>query len=204
MSISKGEQTRRKIVSRALSMASEVGFEGLSIGALAEEAKLSKSGLFAHFKSKEALQLEVLQEVINRFTLQVVQPAMAAPRGEARLRVLFEKDLEWVRGSEEQRGCMLQKASREYDNRPEHPLRARLVQALQDWRELVARSAQAAIDAGQFRAELDVEQFAYEFNGIAMVYQQTHHLMGDHAAEERAAAAFEDLLERSRRPRRSR
>src|SRR5580704_5605188 len=92
---SKGEQTRRTIVSRALSLVSEVGWEGLSIGVLAEEVKLSKSGLFAHFKSKEALQLGVVQEVINRITLNVVQPALAAPRGEPRLRVLFEKELEW-------------------------------------------------------------------------------------------------------------
>src|SRR3984957_17954029 len=79
---SKGEQTRRNILSRALSLVSELGYEGLSIGVLAEEVKLSKSGLFAHFKSKEALQLGVIQEVINRITLGVVQPALAAPRGE--------------------------------------------------------------------------------------------------------------------------
>jgi len=79
---SKGEQTRRAIVSGALSLVSEVGYEGLSIGVLAKEVKLSKSGLFAHFKSKEALQLGVIQEVVNRITLSVVQPALAAPRGE--------------------------------------------------------------------------------------------------------------------------
>ena len=98
---SKGEQTRRAIISRALSIVSDVGYEGLSIGVLAEEAKLSKSGLFAHFKSKEALQLGVIQEVVNRFTLRVVQPALASPRGEPRLRVLFEKKLEWIRGEQE-------------------------------------------------------------------------------------------------------
>ena len=113
----KGEQTRRAIISRALAIVSDVGYEGLSIGVLAEETKLSKSGLFAHFKSKEALQLGVIQEVVNRFTLRVVQPALAAPRGEPRLRVLFEKKLEWVRGEHEPRGCLLQKASLEYHNR---------------------------------------------------------------------------------------
>src|ERR1700757_3465276 len=84
--ISKGEQTRRTIISRALAIVSDVGYEGLSIGVLAKETQLSKSGLFAHFKSKEALQLGVIQEVVNRFTLRVVQPALAAPRGEPRLR----------------------------------------------------------------------------------------------------------------------
>src|ERR1700678_3775441 len=104
----KGDQTRRAIVSRALGIVSDVGYEGLSIGALAEESKLSKSGLFAHFKSKEALQLGVIQEVIDRFTLRVVQPALASARGEPRLRVLFEKKLEWIRGEQELRGCLLQ------------------------------------------------------------------------------------------------
>ena len=88
----KGEQTRRAIISRALGIVSDVGYEGLSIGVLAQETKLSKSGLFAHFKSKEALQLGVVQEVVSRFTLRVVQPALTAPRGEPRLRVLFEKE----------------------------------------------------------------------------------------------------------------
>src|SRR5580658_8821032 len=150
----KGEQTRRAIISHALSIVSDVGYEGLSIGVLAAETKLSKSGLFAHFKSKEALQLGVIQEVVNRFTLRVLQPALAAPRGEPRLRVLFEKKLEWIRGEAEARGCLLQKASLEYHNRVGHPVRERVVHALQDWRDLVARCAQTAIDEGHFRADL--------------------------------------------------
>jgi AcrR family transcriptional regulator len=185
-SLSKGEQTRNAIIARALGIVSEVGYEGLSIGVLARETKLSKSGLFAHFKSKEALQLGVVQEVINRFTLRVVQPALASPRGEPRLRVLFEKKLEWIGGAEEQqRGCLLNKASIEYDNRAGHPVRERVVQALQDWREVVMRSARAAIDEGHFRADLDAEQFADEFDGIMMMYQQRHGLMHDRTAAER-------------------
>lgn len=197
--LSKGEQTRRTIVSRAVDIVSEVGYEGLSIGSLAEETKLSKSGLFAHFKSKEALQLAVMQEVIDRFVARVVQPGLGSPRGEARLRVLFEKKLLWISGEQEPRGCLLSKASLEYDNRPGHPVRQRLVQALQDWRELLVRATKAAIDEGQLKADLDTEQFAYEFDGITMMYQQAHGLMRDRAAEERAYKAFESLLERSRR-----
>jgi AcrR family transcriptional regulator len=196
---SKGEQTRRAIVSRALSLVSEVGYEGLSIGVLAEEVKLSKSGLFAHFKSKEALQLGVIQEVINRITLSVVQPALAAPRGEPRLRVLFEKELEWIRGEAGLRGCPLQKASLEYHNRLGHPVRERVVHAFQDWRELVARCAKTAIDEGHFRGDLDPEQFAYEFDGITMMYQQRQGLMRDRDAADHAQTAFESLLNRSRR-----
>jgi len=183
---------------------SEVGYEGLSIGSLAEETKLSKSGLFAHFKSKEALQLAVMQEVIDRFVARVVQPGLGSPRGEARLRMLFEKKLLWISGEQELRGCLLSKASLEYDNRPGHPVRQRLVQALQDWRELLVRATKTAIDEGQFKADLDIEQFAYEFDGITMMYQQAHSLMRDRAAEERAHKAFASLLERSRRPTRLR
>jgi AcrR family transcriptional regulator len=198
---SKGEQTRQTIISCALRMVSERGYEGLSIGALALETELSKSGLFAHFKSKEALQLGVLQEVINQFTRHVVQPALAAPRGEPRLRILFEKKLEWIRGIEDRRGCLLNKASVEYDNRDGHSMRERLVQALKDWQEVITRSTQAAIDEGHFRAGLDAEEFADEFEGIMAVYQQRQVLMRDRTAPERARAAFASLLERSRHSR---
>jgi AcrR family transcriptional regulator len=201
---SKGEQTRQAILAGALGLVSEVGYEGLSIGVLAEKTHLSKSGLFAHFKSKEALQLGVLQEVVNRFTLRVVQPALAAPRGEPRLRVLFEKELEWIRGAAEQRGCLLQRASADYRNRIGHPVRERLVQAMHDWWELLTRCAQTAIDAGQFRADLDAEQFVFEFDGITMMYQHRHVLMGDRSALARAQTAWEALLDRSRRARQKR
>ena len=196
--LSKGEQTRRAIISRALAIVSDVGYEGLSIGVLAKETRLSKSGLFAHFKSKEALQLGVVQEVIDRFTLRVVQPALSSARGEPRLRVLFEKKLEWIRGQQELRGCLLQKGSLEYHNRIGHPVRKSVVNALQDWRELVARCAQTAISEGHFRADLDVGQFAYEFDGISMIYEQAQGLMRDRDAGERAQTAFESLLDRSR------
>jgi len=194
---SKGEQTRRIILSRAVTIVSEVGYEGLSIGVLAQETKLSKSGLFAHFKSKEALQLGVIQEVINRFTLRVIQPALATPRGEPRLRILFNKKLEWIRGEAQARGCLLQKASLEYHNRPGHPVRDRVVHAFQDWWELVIRCAQTAIDQGHFRADLDPEQFGYEFDAITMMYQQRQGLMRDDGAEGRAQTALESLIARS-------
>jgi hypothetical protein len=112
--------------------------------------------------------------------------------------VLFEKKLLWISGEQQLRGCLLSKASLEYDNRPGHPVRQRLVQALQDWRELLVRATKAAVDEGQLKADLDTEQFAYEFDGITMMYQQAHGLMRDRAAEERAYKAFESLLERSR------
>jgi AcrR family transcriptional regulator len=200
----KGDQTRRAIISRALGIVSDVGYEGLSIGVLALETKLSKSGLFAHFKSKEALQLGVVQEVVSRFTQRVVQPALGSPRGEPRLRVLFDKKLEWIRGEADARGCLLQKAALEYHNRVGHPVRERIEHALQDWRDLVTRCAQTAIDEGHFRADLDPQQFGYEFDGITMMYQQTQGLLRERGAGERAQTAFDSLLDRSRRSHRLR
>lgn len=195
--MSKGEQTRRNILSRALAMASEVGMEGISIGALAEEASLSKSGLFAHFKSKEALQLEVLQEAINRFTDQVIRPVLAAPRGEARLRCLFDVYLQWLRGEDDRLGCPFQKMAAEYSNRS-GPVRERLVESMSDWREQVLRVVSAAVASGYLRADLDVGVFAYEFAGIAMVFQQSCRLLRDPQAEAKARVVFEALLRRSR------
>jgi AcrR family transcriptional regulator len=196
--MSKGEQTRQKILNRALAMASELGMEGISIGALAEEASLSKSGLFAHFKSKEALQLEVLQEAINRFTAQVAQPVLAAPRGEARLRLLFDKYLEWLRGDDERLGCPFQKMAAEYSNR-DGAVRERLVESMRDWRDQVGRVVTHAVESGFLRADLDVPMFVHEFAGIAMVFQQSCRLMRDPKAESRARQVFEALLQRSRR-----
>jgi AcrR family transcriptional regulator len=195
--MSKGEQTRQKILNRALAMASEVGMEGLSIGALAEEASLSKSGLFAHFKSKEALQLEVLQEAINLFTAQVVQPVLATPRGELRLHKLFDQYLIWLRGDDDRLGCPFQKMAAEYNNR-ESPVRDRLVESMTDWREQVTRIVAGAVGTGYLRADLNVGMFVYEFAGIAMVFQQSCRLMRDPQAEPRARAVFEALLQRSR------
>jgi AcrR family transcriptional regulator len=196
--ISKGEKTRRAIISRALAIVSDVGYEGLSIGVLATETKLSKSGLFAHFKSKEALQLGVVEEVIHRFTVRVVHPALASPRGEPRIRALFDKKLEWVRGQQDLRGCLLQKGALEYHTRVGHPVRKRVVHALQEWRELVMRCTQGAISEAHFRTDLDAAQFVYELDGITMIYQQAQGLLRDRDAGERAQTAFESLLDRSR------
>jgi AcrR family transcriptional regulator len=197
VSLSKGEQTRRKILARALDLAGEVGLEGLSIGALAEEAKLSKSGLFAHFKSKEILQLELLQEVFARFSLQVLQPSLMAARGEPRVRSVFDHYLHWIRGDEGQRGCLFQKFSSEYADRP-GAVRDALMQSLKDWREFLGRVVQTAVEEGHFQAELDIGRFIYEFVGIAMVYQQAHRFVRDPRALERANEVFEALVIRSR------
>jgi AcrR family transcriptional regulator len=197
--VSKGKRTRREIVDRALALASEVGLEGLSLGNLAADVRLSKSGLFAHFKSKEALQLEVLQRAIDRFIGEVVVPALAKPRGEPRVTALFERYLAWISSRERKGSCFFIALSQEYDDRP-GPVRDLLVKSQRDWQYTIARAARIAVDEGHFRVDLDAEQFAYELVGIGMAFQQLYKLLDHPKAEQRARAAFGSLVARSRRP----
>ena len=196
-SVSKGEQTRQEIVERALALAGEVGLEGVSLGVLAASLNLSKSGLFAHFKSKEALQVDVLQRAIDHFIQDVVVPALKQPRGEPRVTTLFDYYLAWVHGNGRSGSCFFMALTHEYDDRP-GPVRDLLVQSQRDWYDTIARAARTAVEEGHFRADLDLEQFAYEFVGIGMVFQQVAKLLENPRAESRARSAFAVLLERSR------
>lgn len=198
MMMTKGEQTRREIVDRALTLAGEVGFAGLSLAPLAAEVKLSKSGLFAHFKSKEALQLEVLQRAIDRFVAAVVRPALAEPRGEPRVAALFDRYLGWISGRDRRGSCLFMALTQEYDDQP-GPVRDLLVQSQRDWQQTIGRAASIAVEERHFRADLDVEQFAFEVVGIGMAFQQTCKLLEHPGAEGRARAAFAFLLARTRR-----
>jgi AcrR family transcriptional regulator len=190
-------QAHQEIVDRALSLAHEIGLEGLSLGILAAALKRSKSGLFAHFRSKEELQLEVLQEVITRFTNTVILPALAQPRGEPRLRKLFEGYLGWIRGRARSGGCMLMALAQEFDDRP-GPVRDLLVRRMGDWQKTIARVVHSAVEEKYFRENLDTRQFAYEMMGIAMAFEHTNKLLKDPNAGRRAREAFEELLARGR------
>lgn len=188
----KGEQTRQAIIDRAMVEAREVGLEGVTLGTLADDLRISKSGLFAHFKSKEALQLAVVDASVAQFVDEVVRPAIDEPRGEPRVRRLFERYLDW-----DSRGCPFMAMSFEYDDRPGR-IRDQIVRAQTDWTGAVARAARIAVDEGHFRADLDTEQFAYEFIGIGMAFHHNARLLNDPHARDRATRAFEALLDRSR------
>jgi AcrR family transcriptional regulator len=207
--MNKGQRTKREIVSRALSLAGDVGLENVTLGTLASELRLSKSGLFAHFNSKEALQLAVLAEAVERFTASVIRPALEAPRGEPRLAALFERWLAWIDDSKPEPAaeagrkpggrCIFMALSQEYDDRPGE-LHDAVAQSQRDWRAFVTHAAKLAISARHFAADADPEQFAFELVGIGMTYQQTTKLLADPAAERRARAAFEALMARYRAP----
>jgi len=197
MTATKGETTREAILDEALALASRIGFEPLSIGALAQGVGMSKSGLYAHFRDKEDLQLEVLRKAAAIFAETVAAPAFRAERGEKRVRALFENWLAWSQSDRIPGGCVFVSAANEYDDRP-GAVRDLLVEQQQRWLGALARAAGIAIESGDFRADLDVDQFAHEFYGVVLAYNHFHRLLRDPQAEARARAAFEGLLAAAR------
>jgi AcrR family transcriptional regulator len=189
----KGSETKDRILDQAVRIASRDGLEGLTIGSLSAELGLSKSGLFAHFGSKEELQCQVLQAAAERFKDGVLRTAIAAPRGEPRIRALFDRWLEWANRADMPGGCLLIAASVELDDRP-GPQRDYLVFAHRSRVAALAKAAQLAVDAGHFRADLDPEQFAFDFYAITLGYHDHSRLLRDPKAEERARNSFERLL----------
>lgn len=193
----KGESTKRAILDEATDVASEVGLKGLTIGMLAAKTELSKSGLFAHFRSKESLQLEVLQHARNRFIDIVLRPAVAMPRGEPRVRDLFERWLGWFRGDVLPGGCVFTAAATELDDQP-GPVRDFLVADQRDLIDSVTQVFRTGITEGHFRSDADPEQFAQDMMGILLAYTHSYRLLKDPKAEERARHAFEALLTAAR------
>ena len=191
--MSKGQDTKSAILDHAVEIASEVGFTGLTIGQLADRTGLSKSGLFAHFKSKEALQLETLARARQRLTDVVVRPTLATPRGVARVRALFDLWLHWATEVLEG-GCIFVTGSIEYDDRP-GPVRDALVQGEKDWTEFIVTVAGTGVSEGDFRADLDTEQFAFGVQALMYGYHHASRLMKDPKALERTRVAFDQLLE---------
>ena len=191
--MSKGAATRDRIIESALRTASVDGLEGISLGRLAADVGMSKSGLFAHFASKEELQLDVLHAAAARFMEIVVQPAMQEPRGEPRVRSLFEHWLVWERHESLPGGCVFMHAAAELDDRP-GPARDALVEWQQQWLDALAKAAGIAVDAGHFRADLDPGLFAFQQLGLVLGYYHARRLLNDPAAEEHVRRAFDALV----------
>jgi AcrR family transcriptional regulator len=189
----KGERTRELILDGAVRLASQLGLEGLTLGRLAEELELSKSGLFAHFGSKDDLQVQTLERAAQRFAEVVVRPAIAHPSGEPRLRALFQLWLDWPRKVKQPGGCIFMAAAAELDDRP-GPARERLVAPQKEWLDAIGRVFRSGQDAGAFRRDLDPAQLAFEFMGIGMSCHFQARLLRDPRALERAREAFERLV----------
>ena len=194
--MTKGSDTRTVILEHAMATASRIGFDGLSIGRLAREVGLSKSGLYAHFGSKEDLQRSVLSAGVDQFVATVIAPALRVARGEPRVRSLFEGWLLWPERSDLPGGCLFLALSHELDDQP-GPLRDQFVEYQKDWLETIAQAARIAVQEGHFRDDLDAEQFAFEFQSIALSFHYFGRLIRDELALQRAQTMFEELLSRA-------
>jgi AcrR family transcriptional regulator len=190
----KGEATKEAILDEAARLARTVGLGGMTIGVLADRTNLSKSGLYAHFRSKESLQLQLLEHAKVRFVAEVIAPALAAPRGEARVRALFES---WLRWDSAPGGCIFTAAASEVVDQP-GPVRDHVVRNQRDWLDTIAEVFRTGLAEGQFRADADPEQFAFDLEGVMLSYHLTNRLLGDGQAESRARRSFEELLSAAR------
>lgn len=191
--MAKGSSTREAILAEALTQAVVLGLEGVTLGVLAGRLNLSKSGLFAHFRSKEALQLAVLEAGVARFHAGVVAPSFARPKGRQRVEALLTNWLDWLDGKDGLAGCVLMIAAQEYVHRP-GMVRDALVRALEEWQGAMRWAVTQAIATGEFHDGLDADLFASRLNGIALAYQQDARLLRDSAARTRAETAFATLL----------
>jgi AcrR family transcriptional regulator len=191
--MSKGEHTRAAILDAALAQASEGGFESLTIGSLAERAGLSKSGLFAHFGSREELQVAAIEAAAARFSETVFLPALRARRGLPRLRALFENWLGWTARGGLIHGCPMQAAAVEFDDRP-GPVRDAVVEHFARLERELGRAVELAVGQGHLRADLDVGQFVFDMMGIIFAYYHGARLFDIARAEAHARAAFERLI----------
>jgi AcrR family transcriptional regulator len=195
--VRKGEETKQTILGRAAGVASLLGLEGLTIGRLATELDISKSGLFAHFHSKEALQRETLRYAADLFVERVIRPALKASRGEPRVRALFDGWQRWARANTLKGGCVFVAAAAELDDR-EGPVREELVKQQRDWLDLISNVARTGVTEGHFRADLDTEQFAHDVHGVMLAYHHASRLLRDPKADARATRAFEALVAAAR------
>ena len=190
--LSKGEQTRAAILACALDLAARVGLEGLTIGALAEGMRMSKSGVFAHFGSREELQIAVLQAYGREFVDDILRPALTAPRGLPRLEALFDR---WLRRTtlEAERGCLLIAGATEYDDRP-GPVRDVLVGMVRGWKRELSRTIAQAVEAGHLAPDTDATDLVFELYGVILSLHHDTRLLGSASAPRRARRTFIRLL----------
>lgn len=194
--MTRGQETRGVILDNALDLASVVGLSGLTIGALAARTSLSKSGLFAHFGSKEALQVEVLKAAAERFAEVVIAPARRHQGGLDRLRALCRNWMSWTKSCGLSGGCVFLAAALELDDQP-GPVRDYVVEAHDRWFDTLVRTVERARRDGDLSADADPTDLAHEINGIYLDYHHASRLLGDPGAEARALRALEALIARS-------
>jgi len=188
----KGDLTRAAIVEAALQAASRDGLEGLTIGTLAEQMRMSKSGVFAHFGSREELQLAVLKEYVHRFVDDVLRPAVSKPRGLPRLEAILER---WVAflAREMMRGCIMIAGAVEYDDVP-GPQRDAMVAIITGWKHELVIAIRQAVAEGHLQARVDAHQLVFEIYGLMLAMHQDARLLRSADSAKRARAGLRRLI----------
>ena len=190
----KGERTRQSILDRAVDIASLEGLQGLTIGRLAEELGMSKSGLFAHFGSKEDLQIATIEADSQRYINEIFTEALRQPRGYPRLMAICDSWLSYIRRSVFPGGCFFAAASFEFDSRP-GPVRDRIRKMMDDWMHALERSIGMAKEEGHLKDDVDPSQLAFELNSLFFGANFAFYLRDDQQAIERAERAVRTRLE---------
>ena len=190
----KGQQTKAAIIDAALALAAQVGLEGLSIGALAEVTGMSKSGVFAHFGSREELQISVIREYHARFEQEVFYPALRSERGLPRLRAMFGN---WMKrtSTEIDSGCIYISGAVEFDDRP-GPVRDALAESVHIWLAAMTRAVVQAREEGHLRADADENQVAFEIHALILALHYEARFLKYPGSMVRANTGFDNILSR--------
>ena len=196
--LQKGQQTKSVIVDAALGLATHIGLEGLSIGALADVTGMSKPGAFAHFGSREELQISVIREYHNRFEQEVFYPAMSSPRGVARLRAMFDN---WMKRTsiEIDSGCIYISGAIEFGDRT-GLVRDALVSSVMTWHAAMKRAIEHCKELGQLRDEVSPEQMLFEIHGLILALHYEARFLQTPGSIDRAITGFNNILARCSQP----
>ena len=190
----KGQQTKAAIVDAALGLATQIGLEGLSIGALAEVMRMSKSGVFAHFGSREELQISVIREYHARFEEEVFYPSLEKPKGMPRLKALFQN---WMNRTsvEIDSGCLFISGAVEFDDRP-GPVRDALAGSVRTWLAAMYRAVVQAKQVGHISDNVDEQQVAFEIHGLILALHYEARFLKTPGSIARANTGFSNILSR--------
>jgi AcrR family transcriptional regulator len=188
----KGRQTKAAIVDAALALAAQIGLEGLSIGALAEATQMSKSGVFAHFGSREELQISVVREYHHRFESEVFYPALELPRGLPRLRAMFAN---WMKRTsvEIDSGCIYISGAVEFDDRA-GPVRDALATSVQTWLAAMRRALEQAKAEGHLKSNVDEDQLLFEIHGLILALHYEARFLRTPGSIARGVRGFENMI----------
>lgn len=188
--------TRERILDQGLALMSQAGLEGVTLGVLADQVGMSKSGLFAHFRSKEEVQISLLEHTAEVGAARIIAPSMKKPEGLPRLKALVKNWFGWAPRAGLPGGCPVAAGLFEFDD-VEGPVRNKILEMEAQWRGLLTKTVQEARSLGQLRKDLDVDQFVWELCGIYLSHHAAQRFLKSPDADRRAQTAFQALLARA-------